>query len=74
MFIRNDLLGLDVLGDGGNLTLGHLGFQQLEEDRHGRSEGWSILVQKVCDRLGHPSASKADRSEAEIRLGSTYHG
>jgi hypothetical protein len=44
---------LDLIGDGSHFALGHLGLQQLGEDRHGGIEGRRALLDELTDGLGH---------------------
>jgi hypothetical protein len=44
---------LDLVGDGPDLALGHLGLEQLGEDRHGGIEGRRALLDQIADGLGH---------------------
>jgi hypothetical protein len=45
--------GLDLVGDGPDLALGHLGLEQLGQDRHGGIEGGRALFDQIADGLGH---------------------
>lgn len=42
-----------MIGNGSDFALGHLGFQQLGQDRHARIERWRSLFDEARDRLGH---------------------
>ncbi|MOA19436.1 hypothetical protein D3C78_1398170 [compost metagenome] len=53
VLIGREASSLHVIGDRANLTFGHLGFQQLGQDRHGRLKSWSPLLDQICDGLGH---------------------
>ncbi len=53
VFVGREASCLHVIGDGADLALCHLGFQQLGQDRHGCIEGWRSLLDQIHDRLGH---------------------
>jgi hypothetical protein len=44
--------GLDLVSDGSNLAFGHLGFEQLRQNRHGGLEGGSTLFDQFANGLG----------------------
>src|SRR5690554_4463020 len=44
---------LELIGDRSCLAFGHLGLEQLRENRNGCLEGWRTLFGKFADRLGH---------------------
>lgn len=54
VLVRREVRSLHMTGNRANLALGHPGFQQLEQDRHGRIEGWCSLLDQVGDRLAMP--------------------
>ena len=53
ILVRWQLCGLDLVGDGSDFALCHLGLEQLGQDGNGRIEGRRALFDEVADGLGH---------------------
>ena len=52
-FVGREPRGLELIGDGADFALGHLGFEQLREDRHGRIERRCTLFDQIADGSCH---------------------